>query len=65
MIGLTGWFPRSVNPVHAGDYECEIAFGRVRGITKCYWDGSRWGGIVHVVAWRGLAQPNALGASNE
>lgn len=54
VIGLIGWFLGFVNLVYVGDYECEIVFGCVCGIIKCYWDGLCWCGIVYVVVWCGL-----------
>lgn len=58
-IELTGWFPGSVNPVHAGDYECEIAAGPFRCIAMWKWSGKGWQSPGQVIAWRGLTQPPA------
>lgn len=57
---LTPWFPRSIAPVHVGEYECAV---QITSSAPClswrlHWDGTGFFVPFPMVVrgWRGLAE---------
>jgi hypothetical protein len=64
MKGKTKWFPRKINPVRNGTYECVVLIARCLFNWKLEWDGH--GFLVPfpmvVKHWRGQTKKAYMGA---
>jgi hypothetical protein len=60
MKGMTKWYPRSIDPIRCGEYECAIKFTRTMPLMswRLMWDGD--GFLVPfpmvVYQWRGVTR---------
>ena len=68
--GLTRWYPRHVNPIRNGGYECLV---RIAGCTYVIWpEKLEWDGRgflvpipMRVIQWRGMTKAAHIAALRE